>query len=256
LSNVVDTVNQLKVDGISAWQSQMILMNARTKAMFDDNAKYPYLTEGKTYTERPSFTDPKDLMGAQLGIAKKLAVAIVDTNSPDMLPDWRLVNTGSSKYINPDWPIPVDLSYTNAALMTGASGGFPVGDVNWFPSRKGAWLTQRDAEYTALEAALQSGHITGVSNGNAIPAGFTLTQNYPNPFNPSTTIRYGLPNRAHVTLTVFNSLGQQVATLVNETQDPGYHDVRFDGSNLASGVYFYRIQAGTFIQAKKFVLLR
>jgi hypothetical protein len=57
-------------------------------------------------------------------------------------------------------------------------------------------------------------------------------------------------------LTVFNSLGQQVATLVNETQDPGYHDVRFDGSNLASGVYFYRIQAGTFIQAKKFVLLR
>jgi hypothetical protein len=83
-----------------------------------------------------------------------------------------------------------------------------------------------------------------------------LDQNYPNPFNPSTTIRYGLPSMAHVTLSIFNTLGQQVATLVNETQDAGYHDARFDASGLASGVYFYRMQAGNFIQAKKLLLLR
>jgi hypothetical protein len=83
-----------------------------------------------------------------------------------------------------------------------------------------------------------------------------LDQNYPNPFNPSTTIRYGLPSMAHVTLSIFNTLGQQVATLVNETQDAGYHDARFDASGLASGVYFYRMQAGDFIQAKKLLLLR
>jgi hypothetical protein len=256
LSNVVDTVNQLKVDGISAWQSQMILMNARTKAMFDDDAKYPYLTEGKTYTERPSFTDPKDLMGAQLGIVKKLAVAIVDTNSPDMLPDWRSVNTGSSKYINPDWPIPVDLSYTNAALMTGASGGFPVGDVNWFPSRKGAWLAQRDAEYTALEAALQSGHTTGVSNGNAIPTGFTLTQNYPNPFNPSTTIRFSLHRSGSASLMVFDLLGREVATLVNGYTTMGLHEVRFNATNLASGVYAYRLTSGNFTEVKRMTVVK
>jgi hypothetical protein len=88
------------------------------------------------------------------------------------------------------------------------------------------------------------------------PWGYSLSQNYPNPFNPTTTIRYGLPSRSNVMLTVFNTLGQLVATLVNETQDAGYHDARFDGSGVASGVYFYRIQAGTFVQAKKFLLLR
>ena len=85
---------------------------------------------------------------------------------------------------------------------------------------------------------------------------YQLFQNYPNPFNPTTTIRYGLPQRAYVTLTVFNTLGQAVATLVQEEQNAGYHDVRFYGSGLASGVYFYRLQAGDFVQAKKFVILR
>jgi hypothetical protein len=89
-----------------------------------------------------------------------------------------------------------------------------------------------------------------------LPKTVELLQNYPNPFNPSTTIRYALPERMHVTLAVFNTLGQVVATLVNENQDAGFHDVRFDGSGLASGVYFYRMQAGDFVQTRKLVLLR
>ena len=91
---------------------------------------------------------------------------------------------------------------------------------------------------------------------SVVPGRYALEQNYPNPFNPSTTIRYGLPTRSHVALTVFNSLGQQVTTLVHEEQESGYHDVKFDGSNLASGVYFYRIQAGSFVQTKKLVILK
>jgi hypothetical protein len=69
-------------------------------------------------------------------------------------------------------------------------------------------------------------------------------------------IRYGLLHRAHVTLSVFNTLGQQVATLVDENEEAGYHDVRFDGSGLASGVYFYRLQAGNLMQIRRLVLLR
>lgn len=84
---------------------------------------------------------------------------------------------------------------------------------------------------------------------------FTLQQNYPNPFNPSATIEYGLPVRARALLTVFNTLGQVVTTLVDEPQEAGYHDLRFDGSGLASGVCFYRLQAGSFMQTKKLLLL-
>jgi hypothetical protein len=88
------------------------------------------------------------------------------------------------------------------------------------------------------------------------PGEFRLEQNYPNPFNPSTTIRYGLPNSSHVTLTVYNTLGQLVVNLVQGVQEAGYHEVRFDGSRLGSGVYLYRIQAGDFVQTRKLLLLK
>jgi len=88
----------------------------------------------------------------------------------------------------------------------------------------------------------------------ATPSGFLLKQNYPNPFNPSTTIRYELPRASHVTLTVYDVLGQEVATLVDGLEEPGYKSVEWNASAVASGVYFYRLQAGDFIQSMKLVL--
>jgi photosystem II stability/assembly factor-like uncharacterized protein len=105
--------------------------------------------------------------------------------------------------------------------------------------------------------AYRSSVVLGISSHVPTSHGpYILFQNYPNPFNPSTTIRYTVPSRTHVTLAVFNTLGQQVATLVNESQETGYHDVRFDGSSLSSGVYFYRLQAGTYMETKKLLLIR
>ncbi len=89
-----------------------------------------------------------------------------------------------------------------------------------------------------------------------LPTEIALYQNYPNPFNPSTRIRYELPERSHVTLTVFNTLGQQVAKLIEGETEAGYHEVTFDASNLSSGVYLYRLIAGDFIQTRKLIVLR
>lgn len=94
------------------------------------------------------------------------------------------------------------------------------------------------------------------STMQGMPMVYTLEQNYPNPFNPSTTIRYSLPHRSPVSLTVYNTLGQQVASLVQGQQEAGAYEVKFDGSNLASGVYFYRLQAGNYVATKKLLLMK
>jgi hypothetical protein len=89
-----------------------------------------------------------------------------------------------------------------------------------------------------------------------LPAHFSLGQNFPNPFNPSTTIKFELAKSSMVTLSVFDILGRVVSVLVNERRNAGVHEVKFDGSNLASGVYFYRLQAGDFVQSKRLLILK
>jgi len=88
------------------------------------------------------------------------------------------------------------------------------------------------------------------------PVQFSLKQNYPNPFNPVTTISYSLPEKAQVRLIVFDVLGREVATLVNKQQESGVYNVKFDASNLNSGIYFYQLKAGNFSEVKKLSLLK
>lgn len=89
-----------------------------------------------------------------------------------------------------------------------------------------------------------------------IPTSFDLSQNYPNPFNPATKIKYSIKERSDVTIKVFNMLGQEVAILVNEVHSPGVYSVDFNASNLASGVYVYQINAGSFVSARKMMLVK
>lgn len=88
------------------------------------------------------------------------------------------------------------------------------------------------------------------------PKEFKLEQNYPNPFNPTTTIQFAVPSVSDVKLEVFNILGQKVASLVNRRMEAGVHTVNFNATNLSSGVYFYRLQAGNFVQTKKMMLVK
>jgi flagellar hook assembly protein FlgD len=95
----------------------------------------------------------------------------------------------------------------------------------------------------------------------AIPSEFALKQNYPNPFNPTTTIKYQLPQDSKVTLTIYNTLGQVVRTLVNEDAKAGYYQMQWDGRNdagtsVSTGMYIYRISAGNFTAVKKMTLMK
>jgi len=93
-------------------------------------------------------------------------------------------------------------------------------------------------------------------NPKSVPKSFELSQNYPNPFNPSTKIKFTVPTVSYVSLIVFNSLGQEVQTLAREEKSEGIYEVSFNASNLPSGTYFYRIQAGDFVETKKMLLLK
>lgn len=89
-----------------------------------------------------------------------------------------------------------------------------------------------------------------------IPKEFQLYQNFPNPFNPTTTIQFSLPKKAKVLMTLYDILGREVTTLVNEEREAGIHQVVFDATELSSGIYFYRIQADQFHQIKKLMLVK
>jgi len=91
---------------------------------------------------------------------------------------------------------------------------------------------------------------------NSFPSDFTLEQNYPNPFNPSTNIRFSLPEANQVTLRVYDMIGQEVVTLVNEFINAGSYEVTFDASNLPTGIYTYSLTAGNFQSVKKMMLIK
>jgi hypothetical protein len=98
--------------------------------------------------------------------------------------------------------------------------------------------------------------IASVEKINLIPTEYFLSQNYPNPFNPVTHLEFGISDLGFVSLKVYDILGREVKTLVNEIKPAGRFKVEFDGSNFASGVYFYRLETGDFVQTKRMVLIK
>jgi photosystem II stability/assembly factor-like uncharacterized protein len=150
---------------------------------------------------------------------------------------WRTTDGGATWMMQS--PVPAVWDALLAVCFTNANNGTAVG-------RGGTIVRTTNGGVTSVEGEELRG----------VPKQYLLSQNFPNPFNPSTTIRYGLPNRSHVTLTVYNGLGQQVAQLVNGELEAGYQEVQFDGNGLSSGVYFYRLQSGAFVETKRLLLVR
>jgi hypothetical protein len=167
-------------------------------------------------------------------------------------------------------------------VLTGGGNGTAVGDygtifrttnggLNWSLQETGtpwglrgtfftdAFMGYAVGEFGMILATATAGNPTGIpdeGSASPLPTHHTLEQNFPNPFNPTTTIRYTLQSRTSVTLKVYDILGREVATLVDEVQGAGDKTVRFNAANLAGGVYLYRLVAGEYAETRKSVLVR
>jgi hypothetical protein len=201
--------------------------------------------------------------------------APLDETAKDSLTFWAASRLSSSGEYYDSLDIRVSFTGTAAADFTIRLGYFQVPKPAW--TRFAFPLPQGAARYIAFRYLMYDGGPNGANSDkvcvdavqvtrtaptgvqqtdNGVPAEFRLDQNFPNPFNPGSTIQFQIARESPVTLTVYNTLGEQVGTLVNEILAPGRYTARFDGSRLASGVYIYRLAAGSFLQTKQMILLK
>lgn len=145
----------------------------------------------------------------------------------------------------------LDLSDDNAFAATVIASGFVNSNANNRGDRYELMVVYENGSVMMVE-----GVATSIDEPGMTPREFLLNQNYPNPFNPSTEIRFSLPQAEMVTLEVFDMIGRKVATLVNTEMSAGIHQATFDASNLSSGIYLYRLQAGSFVRTEKMMLIK
>jgi len=169
-----------------------------------------------------------------------------------------VANTAPSGTLAPDWLYLFyrDCQYSNVPGEEYVIHKGVKPDEEVWLSRDGVAKGEDDVVKRALAWINTTNGVGDIEGKTQLPSHYALSQNYPNPFNPSTTIKFELPKASQVNLTVFDILGREVSVLVNERREAGVHEVKFDGSKLASGVYVYRLQAGGFVQSKRLVLLK
>ncbi len=131
------------------------------------------------------------------------------------------------------------------------TSGYPVINSLYILNKNNGW-----AVGNGIVLHTTNGGVTAIDNPSPQPSAFRLFQNYPNPFNPTTIIQYAIGNRQYVTLKIYDMLGREVASLVNANKQSGNYSISFNASNLASGVYFYKLTAGSFISIKKMLLVK
>ncbi|MBI4810604.1 MAG: T9SS type A sorting domain-containing protein, partial [Ignavibacteriales bacterium] len=194
---------------------------------------------------------------------KLMAANLDESELPPAAPyfDARFKNTGSMVAKYPD-TLKENAIYEYP--ITIFSEAYPI-KINWEitePPDKSLSLKSNGKTLCVMEGrgSISLKNTTGLAvtlgNQDNLPKEFALEQNYPNPFNSSTIIRYQIPFSCWVTLKLYNVLGQEVTTLVDEMQEAGYKSVEWDASGVSSGIYFYKLTAGNYISIKKMILIR
>jgi hypothetical protein len=184
----------------------------------------------------PKLTNVPDLMLGLMDYYVTVAQKTKDTPNNVWDPQVHDMDRRPITYYNRDF----DASYaTTSDAYTGAKGGFPAGDLNWFPARKQDWITA-----------------TSVDDADVMPTAYALEQNYPNPFNPTTTIRFQVAQTDFIEVAVYNLLGQRVAVLASGNHAPGSYTVNFDAGQLGSGIYLYTLETSMGTMSRRMTLIK
>jgi hypothetical protein len=164
--------------------------------------------------------------------------------------------TNGAQWYNVFWQVGMSATLGTNSTFKGNLMAFHAITANAGTKISGRLLAQSDSVSLSSDTIGGAVIVTSVARTESVPKGFTLLQNYPNPFNPSTKIQYTIGNAALITLKVYDILGREVAELVNGRQEAGSYTVSFNTKGLSSGVYFYRLNAGSFVSTKKLILMK
>ena len=217
-----------------------VWMNTRTLGMFTNDAGYPNLYDANNQNVDPGYdaTMMNTVVTNLLAYCRRNRGDLTQPNQHFYAPAGTSIFAGDPTF---PWPLPENLAYSSVALQTAGHDGFPVGDLNWFPTKKAQWLLTEVAKDEPV----------------GLPTQFELLQNYPNPFNPSTQIRYALGQSGKVSLKIYSVTGQLVQTVLDGVEQArGSYTVDVNMSNHASGAYFYVLQQGANRQVKAMMLLK
>ncbi|HUI29516.1 MAG TPA: T9SS type A sorting domain-containing protein [Candidatus Acidoferrales bacterium] len=194
-------------------------------------------TSGTMYVDPGFGTTVQNQLGSLINYLNKIALNF----GPDT--SWYFYPTSGALY-PPTWPLPENLAYTNTSLQHAGTDDYALGDLNWFPTQKAAWLAA-------------GGLALGVhKTPDVLPVKFDLSNNYPNPFNPSTNIRVSLVKNGLMSLKIYNVLGQLVKVVDEGYKQAGTYDYNVSMDQFASGLYFYTLQQGGNSLTKKMILLK
>lgn len=228
-----------------------VFMDPLTDSLFSTKSTWPNLVQsGNDTVDDPGF---QSFVADQVDSAIEYMYLIRDSQNGFLYPQtntylWNY-NPGtpvipSAPLFDFDWPYAESFAYSNTSLQHAGTDGFALGDLNWFPDQKAAWLAA-------------GGLATGVKPAaNTTPAKFDLSNNYPNPFNPSTTIKVTLVKNGQMSLKIYNVLGQLVNVVDQGYKTTGEYIYNVSMDRFASGVYFYTLQQGSNMITRKMILLK
>ena len=235
-SALTDTVRPL---ALSLGSTYYWRVRAASEGGFGPYSATWSFTSNLAAPSRPELTHPVN----NAALNSNVVAFVWHKATPEVTRYWHELSSDSLFYISTK-----DSAITDTAYLR---TGLPNGSYWWRvrAANTAGWGAYSDPRKFSVTA-------TGIENKGSIPTEYSLAQNYPNPFNPTTVIRFGLPSQTYVRLTVYSVLGEEVLGLVDGPLAAGYHEVNVGASRLSSGVYFYRLRAGSYVETRKLLLVR